>query len=320
VRVPRPHEEITVRIPPSNVMMVTVAVLAAGLLCSAPGHAQDSQEARLEGTPYPNLNGIWQALNTAHWDLEAHVARPGLATVPGPDGEVPAAAVLALGAIGGVPGGSGVIDGGPIPYQDWAVEQKRDNFENALARDPEVKCFLPGVPRATYMPYPLQIVQSTDRILMIYEFASANRTIYMEDVGPAPAPSWMGHSVGHWDGDTLVVEVTDQHAETWFDRAGNFHSSSLRVTERYTPAGPDHLQYEATIEDPEVFTRPWTISMPLYRRREPDAQLVEYKCVQFVEELLYGHLRREQLIQRWEADLGTLGGELIIDVTRTPNE
>ncbi len=287
--------------------------------CWAAAAAQDFNAPRLEGTPYPDLNGIWQTLNTAHWDLEAHVARPGLATEPGPDGDVPAAAVLALGAIGGVPGGAGVVDGGPIPYQEWALARKQENFENALARDPEVKCFLPGVPRATYMPYPMQIVQSTDRILLVYEYASANRTIYMNDVGPAPAPSWMGHSVGRWEGDTLVVEVTDQRAETWLDRAGNFHSGALRVTERYTPLGPDHIQYEATIDDPEVFTRPWTIRMPLYRRVEPDAQLTEYRCVEFVEELLYGHLRSEPLIRRWEGDFGTLGGNVVIDVTRSPD-
>ena len=263
---------------PSKDLMILIAItLVAGFLWAAPAEAQGFRAARLDGTSSPDLNGIWQALNTAHWNLETHVARPGLATVAGPDGDVPAAAVLALGAIGGVPGGLGVVNGGPIPYQDWAAAEKQDNFENALARDPEVKCFLPGVPRATYMPYPLQIVQSTDRILVIYEFASANRTIYMEDVGPAPAASWMGHSVGRWEGDTLVVDVTDQVADTWFDRAGNFHSGALRVTERYTPTGPDHLQYEATIEDPEVFTRSWTISMPLYRRREPDAQLADYK-------------------------------------------
>ncbi len=303
------------------VMVVTAtAVLVAGFLYAAPRQAPAFRAGRLEGMPYPDLNGVWQAMNTAHWDLEDHVARPGLATVPGPDGDVPAAAVLALGAIGGVPGGLGVVGGGTIPYQAWAAAQKQENFENALARDPEVKCFLPGIPRATYMPYPLQIVQSTDRILMIYEYAAANRTVYMEDVGPAPAPSWMGHSVGRWEGDTLVVDVTDQNPETWFDRAGNFHSSALRVIERYTPTSPDHLDYEATIDDPEVYTRPWTISMPLYRRKEADAQLTEYKCVQFVEELLYGHLRREQLIQRWEGDFGPLGGNLTIDVTRTPNE
>ena len=299
------------------------AVVVAGLLQAvAPTSAQttDYRAARLAGTTTPDVNGIWQAVNTANWDLQAHVARPALATSPGPSGDVPAAAVLALGAIGGVPGGQGVVEGGSIPYQPWAAQQRQENFENLLTRDPEVKCFLPGIPRATYMPYPFQIVQSTNRLLLIYEYASANRNIYLEDVGPPPVDTWMGHSVGRWEGETLVVEVTDQVADTWLDRAGNFHSSSLRVTERYTPIGPDHLQYEATIEDPDVFSRPWTISMPLYRRKEADARLTEYKCVEFVEELLYGHLRREQLVRRWEGDLGDRGGRLIVDVTRGPSE
>ena len=301
---------------------VTAVVVAGALKGVVPTSAQtnDFRAARLSGTNTPDLNGVWQAVNTAHWDLEAHVARPALATFPGPDGDVPAASVLALGAIGGVPGGQGVVEGGSIPYQAWAVQQRQENFENLLTRDPEVKCFMPGLPRATYMPYPFQIVQSTGRVLVIYEYASANRNIYLEDVGPPPVDTWMGHSVGRWDGDTLIVEVTDQLADTWFDRAGNFHGSALRVTERYTPISADHLQYEATIEDPDVFTRPWTISMPLYRRQEADVQLTEYKCVEFVEELLYGHLRREQLVRRWEGDLGDRGGRLIIDVTRGPSE
>ena len=304
------------------IVIVTAAVVVGLVQAAARTSAQTPafRAARLEGTAHPTLNGVWQALNTAHWDLEAHVARPALATVPGPAGNVPAAPVLAFGAIGGVPGGLGVVEGGSIPYRPGAAAQRQENFDNALTRDPEVKCFLPGIPRATYMPYPFQIVQSTERILVIYEFASANRTIYLEDVGPAPVASWMGHSVGRWDGDTLIVDVTGQVADTWFDRAGNFHSGALRVTERYTLISPDHLQYEATIEDPEVFTRAWTISMPLYRRKEPNVQLTEYKCVEFVEELLYGHLRSEQLVRHWEGDLGERGGRLVIDVTRGPSQ
>jgi len=309
------------RLSTSMIVLGTAAVVAVVSLAVRPtaGQAPAFQVPRLEGTSSPDLNGIWQALNTANWDLEAHAARPGLATVPGPAGDVPAAPVLALGAVGAVPGGTGVVDGGEIPYQPWAAAQKQENFENVLIRDPEVKCFLPGVPRATYMPYPFQIFQSANRVMMVYEFASASRTIHMDEVGPAPVLAWMGHSVGRWDGDTLVVDVTDQVEGTWFDRAGNFHSEALRVTERYTPIGPDHLHYEATIEDPNVFTRAWTISMPLYRRREPNAQLMEYKCVEFVEELLYGHLRRQQLVRRWEGDLGERHGTLIIDVTRGPS-
>jgi hypothetical protein len=225
-----------------------------------------------------NLNGIWQVLGTANWDLQEHAARAGL--------------VVALGAEGAVPAGPGVVEGGEIPYLPEAAAKKRANFDNRLTADPEIKCYLPGVPRATYMPYPFQIVQTPKYILMAYEYAGATRTIYMDSVPPDPADSWMGHSAGHWEGDTLVVDVTGMNDQTWFDRAGNFHSDALHVVERYTPLSPDALMYEAIIEDPKVFSRPWKMSMPLYRRLEKDAQLMEFRCVEFAEELLYGHLRK----------------------------
>ena len=152
---------------------------------------------------------------------------------------------------------------------------------------------MPGVPRATYMPYPFQIVQTPSHILIAYEFAGASRTIYMNSKSESPVDTWMGHSLGHWEGDTLVVDVTSLNDQTWFDRAGNFHSEALHVVERYTRVGPDTIQYEATLTDPMVFTRPWKMSMPLYRRLEKNAQLFEYKCVEFVEELMYGHLRKQ---------------------------
>ena len=128
----------------------------------------------------------------------------------------------------------------------------------------------------------------------------------------------MGHSVGRWDGDTLIVEVTELNDQTWFDRAGNFHSGNLRVVERYTPITQNHIHYEAMIEDPDVFTEPWTISMPLYRRMEEHAQVLEYRCIEMVEELIYGHLRKEQLVTHWEGDYGRRGGTLVVDVTRRP--
>jgi hypothetical protein len=226
-----------------------------------------------------NLNGIWQSLNTANWDLEEHAARAGL--------------MVALGAEGAVPAGLGVVEGDAIPYLPEAAAKKKANFENRLTADPEIKCYLPGVPRATYMPYPFQIVQTPKNVLIAYEYAGATRTIYMDKTPPDPADSWMGHSVGHWEGDTLVVDVTSQNDQTWFDRAGNFHSDALHVVERYTPLSPDALMYEATIEDPKVFSRPWKMSMPLYRRLDKNARLMEFRCVEFVEELLYGHLRKQ---------------------------
>lgn len=296
-----------------------LAVLWMGAGSPAGQQNQGYRAPRFAGTTRPDLNGIWQAVNTANYDIRPHAARPALAVVPGPAGEVPAAPVLALGAVGGVPGGLGVVQGGEIPYQPWAAERQREHLQNALALDPEVKCYMPGVPRATYMPYPFQIIQTDGDILMAYEFASAARTIYMKDHQEAPLDGWMGWSNGRWEGDTLVVDVTGFNGQTWFDRAGNFHSEALRVVERYTRIGPDHIQYEATMTDPKVFTRPWTIRMPLYRRVEPDAQLLDYKCVEFVEELVYGHLRKEQLVKSWTADLGDRGGLLRIDVTRGPS-
>ncbi len=255
-------------------------LVAAGLsaACSAPPTPAPYRAPRTaDGTP--DLSGIWQALNTANWNLETHVARPG--------------PVFSLGAAFSVPPGVGVVDGGEIPYLPAALEKRTANAASWAALDPEVKCYMPGIPRATYMPYPFQIVQSGANVLMTYEFASASRVIRMNSQEKSPAPAWMGWSIGRWDGETLVVEVTDHMEETWFDRAGNHHSDALKVTERYTAIDANTLQYAATIEDAKVFARPWTISMPLHRRREANMQLMEYKCVEFTEELLYGHLRKQ---------------------------
>lgn len=265
------------------------------------GQPQTYKAPRLEGTTSPNLNGIWQAFNTANYDIQRHSARPALALRPGPYGPVPMPEVLALGAAGGVPGSVGVVEGDEIPYQPWAAARKKENAENWLSRDPEIKCYLPGVPRATYLPYPFQIVQGTTKMMIVYEFAAATRVIHMDDVDPSPVDSWMGHSVGRWDGDTLVVDVTSFNDQAWFDRAGNFHSDALHVIERYTPLTPYHLMYEVTIEDPKVFTRPWKMQMPLYRRMEANLQILDYRCVGFVEELMYGHLRKVPLSRRMTA-------------------
>jgi hypothetical protein len=246
----------------------------------APAPTAEPQAYRAPRTPEgaPDLSGIWQANNTANWDIEAHPAKQG--------------PVFTLGAAFSVPPGLGVVDGGPLPYLPEALEKKKANAASWMTLDPEVKCFMPGIPRATYQPYPFQIVQSADNILMTYEFASASRIIRVNSAEKSPAPAWMGWSIGRWDGESLVVEVTDHMEETWFDRAGNYHSDALKVTERYTAIDANTLQYQATIEDPKVYSRAWTMSMPLYRRREPNVQLLEYKCVEFAEELMYGHLRK----------------------------
>jgi len=259
------------------------AALVAGLLVSRVSSKAQAPSAQAYRAPRtadgkPNLNGIWQALNEANWDLEPHAAAQGT--------------VLALGAQFSIPPGTGVVDGGSIPYKPEALAKKKDNFANRLKLDPEVKCYMGGVPRSTYMPYPFQIIQGKDTIMIAYEFAGAVRVINMGKPSEAPTDSWMGWSNGRWEGETLVIDVTGLNDQTWFDRAGNYHSDALHVVERYTPRSPDTLMYEATIEDPNVFSRPWKISMPLYRRAEKNAQIMEYKCPEFAEEALYGHLRK----------------------------
>jgi hypothetical protein len=254
-----------------------ITALQLGAIPSA--SAAEAYKAPRTADGKPNLNGIWQALNTANQDLQEHAARPGL--------------LVALGAVGAVPAGLGVVEGDEIPYLPAAAAKKKENFENRLTADPEIKCYMPGVPRATYMPYPFQIVQTPKFIMMAYEFAGATRTIHLDKTPPNPVDSWMGHSAGRFEGETLVVDVTGLQEDTWFDRAGNYHSDALRVVERYTARSPDALNYEATITDPKVYSRPWKISMPLYRRLEKNAQILEFKCVEFAEELMYGHLRKQ---------------------------
>ena len=277
--------------------MTVGAAAAMVALVSMYSESQTTTTYRAPRAPgnRPGFNGIWQALNTANYDIEAHVARPAMALRPGPFGPVPAAPVLALGAVGAVPGGMGVVEGGELPYRPEALAQRKENQENWVTRDPEIKCYLPGVPRATYMPYPFQIIQSASAIFIAYEYAGATRNIYMKDPGPPPVDSWMGQSVGRWEGETLVVDVKGFNDQSWFDRSGNFHSDALHVVERYTRTSPDVMLYEATIEDPQVFTRPWKMSMPLYRRQEKNAQIMDFKCVEFVEELMYGRWRKNPL-------------------------
>jgi hypothetical protein len=259
--------------------MISKAMIAAILLLGATPAQSQTYKAARTADGKPDLNGIWQAIGTAYWDIEGHAAQAG--------------PVVALGAVGAIPAGLGVVEGGPIPYKPEAAAKKQENAKNWLTADPEVKCYMPGVPRATYMPFPFQIVQTPKHILMAYEFAGATRTIYMEGKSESPVDTWMGWSHGRWEGDTLVIDSTSFNDQTWFDRAGNFHSDALHVVERYTAISPDALRYEVTIEDPKVFTRPWKMSMPLYRRLDKNAQLLEFKCVEFVEELIYGPYRKQ---------------------------
>jgi hypothetical protein len=233
-----------------------VAMLACAVSVSAAQQASNSIPRAADGRP--DLTGIWQAVTTANWNLQAHAAEKG------------------------VPAGLGVVEGDEIPYQPWAAAKKQENFDARATADPESKCYMPGVPRISYMPYPFQIFQTPQHMAITYEYIHVVRRIYMNSPHPPGPIEWfMGDSRGRWEGDTLVVDVVHFTDRTWFDRAGNFHSNALHVVERYTPISANHINYEATVEDPRVFTRPWKISLPLYRRMEPNLRILEYECYAF---------------------------------------
>jgi hypothetical protein len=244
---------------------------------SSSSKSSSSSSARLGG--HPNLNGIWQAMNSANWALEPHDA-----------GQAPAAPEL-VGAIGAIPAGVGVVDGGSIPYLPAAAQQRDANRKSAPKADPEAACYLPGIPRATYMDHPFQIVQGeSGDMLMAYEYDAANRTIYMQKTAVPPIDTWMGTSYGQWEGDTLVVTTVSQNGMTWMDRAGDFLSPTATVVERFTLKDGDHIAYEATITDPATYSRPWKIAMPLYRKVDKNAELLDFRCVPFADLLVYGDL------------------------------
>ncbi len=242
----------------NRILGVLIATTAFVSLAAAPAAAQASGSLRRTADGKPDLSGVWQAVTTANWNLQAHAAEKD------------------------VPAGLGVVEGDEIPYQPLAAAKKQENFKNRATADPELKCYLPGVPRITYMPYPFQILQTPTQVTILYEYVHAVRRVYMDSPHPKGPIEWyMGDSRGRWEGDTLVVDAVHFTDQTWLDRAGNFHSDALHVVERYTPIGPSHIQYEVTIEDPKVFTRPWKMSMPLYRRLEPNMRILEYECYTF---------------------------------------
>jgi hypothetical protein len=243
---------------------VSVAAVMAAMLCGAMPTAIKAQTSALPRGPdgHPSLNGIWQSLNTANWDIQEHAARSG--------------PVLALGAVGAEPPGLGVVEGNELPYLPAAAAKKKENFENRLTADPEVKCYMPGVPRAAYMPYPFQIIQTPKYVLMAYEYAGANRTIFMDKAAPPPADSWMGHSVGHWEGDTLVVETNNIRAGT-LDRNGVPYSDKMTAVERIRRVSPTRLEIETTLTDPEAFVTPFTMKRA-YVPMPRGSRFEEYIC------------------------------------------
>ena len=284
----------------SRLKAVAVAVANAAVVASVSavvlaGGQAPSDESFPPYTPprtpagRPDLSGVWQSFTTANWNILAHSAEPG-------------AYPELLGAWGAGRGGQSIVVGNELPYQPWAAAKQRENYENRTlvnvtndpsrfdTGDPELQCYRAGVPRANYMPYPFQILQTPEQVLIVYEYKGAYRTIQIGSDQAAPADMWMGWSNGRWEGDTLVVDVRGFNGHTWFDRAGNFHSDALHVVERWTRVSPYHMRYEATIEDPNVFTRPWVMSFMLYRHVNENAHLIEFNCVSFVEELMYAPL------------------------------
>ncbi len=260
-----------------DIRFIRTVVLAATLACAAQAQKLD-RPAIIAG--HPNLNGIWQALNTAYWNLEGH----SVEGFPKEFGQ--------LGAIGVIPAGQSVLKGGgTIPYLPDALTKRNDNRAHWPESDPEAKCYMLGVPRVTYQNFPFQIFQAgNDDLLMVYPFAATNRIIYMKDHTDLPVDSWMGRSNGTWEGNTLVVVTTSQNGKSWLDRAGNFATNKLKVTERFRLLDVNHIWYEATLEDPQTFSKPWTIEMPLYRVIDNNAQLLEHKCVPYADPILYRDL------------------------------
>jgi hypothetical protein len=241
-------------------LFIGVLCLSSGLIPAEARQTGVSPPLPRTADGKPNLQGIWQVRNSAAYDLEDHAARHGM------------------------PAGRSVVEGGDIPYQPWAAAKKLENFANRAQADPLARCFLPGVPRIMYMDFPFHIFQTRDHVAITFEWSSVFRLIYTNgQVGRSGVEFWMGDSRGRWEGDSLVVDVTSHNDQTWFDMAGNFHSEALRLVERYTLLDADTIRYEVTVEDPKVFTRPWKISMPLYRHKAMD-RILEYQCQAEAEE------------------------------------
>jgi hypothetical protein len=249
---------------PVTATIIVVVVLLSGVTwlsmnrvpTETAAAAEDSLPRAADGKP--DFSGIWQVLNTAAWNIQDHQAMKG------------------------VPAGQGVVEGNELPYLPEALAKRDENFKNRLTADPETRCFQPGVPRIMYMPYPFQIVQTPTYIGLLFEYVHTTRHIRLNSEHPEGPIEWaLGDTRARWDGDTLVTDVVYFNAETWFDRAGNFHSDAMHLVERFTMLDRDHINYEVTVEDPKVFSRPWKMSMPLYRRIEKNLQVLDYECQSF---------------------------------------
>ena len=247
------------RIAPVVGILVTIAMLVVTAVPGS-GQAQTTYKAPRTQDGQPDLQGVWQAVNTAVWNIQDHP--PAL----------------------GIPAGQGIVEGNEIPYLPLALARRQENYRNRFTDDPESKCFMVGTPRINYMPHPLEIVHTPNQVTILYEYVHTSRHIYLNSKHPEGKIQWfMGDSRGRWDGDSLVVDVIHFTDQNWLDRSGNYHSGDMHLVERWTRTSTDHLWYEATIEDPSVFARPFKMRFPLYRRIEPNIQLLEYECHTYLE-------------------------------------
>jgi hypothetical protein len=253
---------------------ITALALTSALYAATPGTPAPRPPLPRTADGKPDLEGIWQASSTAAAALEDHIEGYNMLA------------------------GRSVVTGtqapGQIPYLPWAAAKKAQNLASRQKADPLAQCYLPGTPRIMYMEFPFQIFQTSKAVALAFEWSLVHRLIDTDGSRhPADIDTWMGDSRGRWDGDTLVVDVGKFNDKTWFDMAGDFHSDALHVVERYRMTGPDTIQYEATVEDSKVFTKPWTISIPLQRRTDRD-RLFEYNCQADVEEANGAFTREEK--------------------------
>jgi hypothetical protein len=234
--------------------MTAVAVVALSLGLSAGAFAAQPVPRLADG--HPDFSGFWQTTSPADYDLEPHSTRAD------------------------APPGAGVVEGGFIPYKPEALAKRKKNFESRAKDDPRLKCWTLGTPRGIYYPEPFQILQRPRDLTIVFQFGQSVRTIHTNSTRHRPENEglWLGDSRGRWEGDTLVVDVADLYDETWLDRSGNFHSDQLHVVERWSYLDGNTIEYKATLEDPQVYTRPWTLSVILYRHREKNFQLIENYC------------------------------------------
>ena len=233
-------------------MMATVAITVFSIGAAT---AAETYKAPRTADGQPDLQGIWEVKTSPDKDLEK---AKGLIVEP---------------------------KNGKIPYLPGALNQKKENAKSADAQDPLNKCFMPGVPRINLLQHPFQIFQTPNQISIAYEYIHNFRNIYLKRTQHMEQIDfWQGDSLGRWDGDTLVVDVADLNDQTWFDKAGDYHSDQLHVEERYTRTGPDTMLYEATITDPKTFSAPWKIRETLHRDTKPNARILEFECQYLADE------------------------------------